>query len=101
MNKEVDEIINKIECLTEIKQMKKLRDKLNKNTTYLSLMSEFEKNKNEYIKNNELDKKISELRLKLFEIDELKEYLLVQNKLRILSMNINNILLSVIDKKSC
>ena len=74
-----------------------LKDKLNSNKEYLNLMSEFEKNKKLYIENNTLDDEIMTLRKKLFKIDELKEYLKIQNNLRLLSININNIILSVLD----
>lgn len=77
--------------------MKELKDKLNSNKEYLNLMSEFEKNKKLYIENNTLDDEIMTLRKKLFNIDELKEYLKIQNNLRLLSININNIILSVLD----
>ena len=74
-----------------------LKDKLNSNKEYLNLMSEFEKNKKLYIENNTLNDEIMSLRKKLFNIDELKEYLKIQNNLRLLSININNIILSVLD----
>ena len=50
-----------------------------------------------YIKDNKLDDEILNLRKKLFNIDELKEFLKIQNDLRLLSININNIILSVLD----
>ena len=65
------EIIEKLDDTEEIKQMKELRDKLNKNEEYLSLIDTFLKNKKNYIK--------------------------IQNNLRLLSININNIILSVLD----
>ena len=57
----------------------------------------FLKNKKNYIKDNKLDDEILNLRKKLFNIDELKEFLKIQNNLRLLSININNIILSVLD----
>ena len=73
------------------------RDKLNKNEEYLSLIDTFLKNKKNYIKDNKLDDEILNLRKKLFNIYELKEFLKIQNNLRLLSININNIILSVLD----
>ncbi len=97
MKEMTKEIIEKLDDTEEIKQMKELRDKLNKNEEYLSLIDTFLKNKKNYIKDNKLDDEILNLRKKLFNIDELKEFLKIQNNLRLLSININNIILSVLD----
>ena len=97
MKEMTKEIIEKLDNTEEIKQMKELRDKLNKNEEYLSLIDTFLKNKKNYIKDNKLDDEILNLRKKLFNIDELKEFLKIQNDLRLLSININNIILSVLD----
>ena len=94
MKEMTKEILEKLDDTEEIKQMKELRDKLNKNEEYLSLIDTFLKN---YIKDNKLDDEILNLRKKLFNIDELKEFLKIQNNLRLLSININNIILSVLD----
>ena len=90
MIEETNKIIEKLDKTEDIVRMKELKDKLNSNKEYLNLMSEFEKN-------NTLDDEIMTLRKKLFNIDELKEYLKIQNNLRLLSININNIILSVLD----
>ena len=97
MKEMTKEIIDKLDDTEEIKQMKELRDKLNKNEEYLSLIDTFLKNKKNCIKDNKLDDEILNLRKKLFNIDELKEFLKIQNDLRLLSININNIILSVLD----
>ena len=89
MIEETNKIIEKLDKTEDIVRMKELKDKLNSNKQYLNLMSEFE--------NNTLDDEIMTLRKKLFNIDELKEYLKIQNNLRLLSININNIILSVLD----
>lgn len=97
MIEQTKEIIVKLDNTEEIKKMKKLKDKLNQNEEYLSLIDTFLKNKKNYIKDNKLDEEILNLRKKLFNINELKEYLKIQNNLRLLSININNIILSVLD----
>ena len=93
MKEMTKEILEKLDDTEEIKQMKELRDKLNKNEEYLSLIDTFLKNKKNYIKDNKLDDEILNLRKKLFNIDELKEFLKIQNNLRLLSININNIII--------
>ena len=45
MKEMTKEIIEKLDDTEEIKQMKELRDKLNKNEEYLSLIDTFLKNK--------------------------------------------------------
>ena len=50
MKEMTKEIIEKLDDTEEIKQMKELRDKLNKNEEYLSLIDTFLKNKKNYIK---------------------------------------------------
>ena len=82
MIEETNKIIEKLDKTEDIVRMKELKDKLNKKL---------------YIENNTLDDEIMTLRKKLFNIDELKEYLKIQNNLRLLSININNIILSVLD----
>lgn len=97
MIEETNRIIEKLDKTEDIVRMKELKDKLNSNTEYLNLMNEFKKNRKLYIENNTLDDEIMSLRKKLFNIDELKEYLKIQSNLRLLSININNIILSVLD----
>lgn len=96
-----DEIINKIDNLDEVKKIKELTGKLNSNDEYLSLMKEFEKNEVNYVKDNILKEKIIELRKKLFEIDELKEYLMVETNLRLFSNKISDIISNIANDKKC
>lgn len=96
-----DEIINKIDNLDEVKKIKELTEKLNSNDEYLSLMKEFEKNEVNYVKDNILNEKIIELRKKLFEIDELKEYLMVETNLRLFSNKISDIISNIVNDKKC
>lgn len=93
----LEKIIEYLDNTEEIIKMKKLREKINSNKEYLDLMSEFKKNKEIYIKNDSINIEIIKLRKKIFNISELKEYLKIQNNLRLLSININNIILSVLD----
>lgn len=95
------EIINKIDNLEEVKQIRKLTKKLNTNEEYLSLMKEFEENQINYVKNNELKEKIIELRKKLFNIDDLRKYLSIETNLRLFSNKISNIISDIVNDKNC
>ncbi len=97
MIEKVENIIDKINETKEVREIIELRKKLNSNEKYINLMNEFLENKKSYTMNNILDKEIVTLRKELFSIRELNEYLKIQNKLRILSININKILLSILD----
>ena len=92
-----DEIIEKIDNLKQVKRMKELINIIKSDKKYKSLMTEFNQNKDKYVKENILNEQIIILRKKLFEIDELKEYLSIQNDIRLLSININNIIKSIIN----
>lgn len=92
-----DEIIEKIDNLKQVKRMKELVNIIKSDKKYKSLMTEFNQNKEKYVKENILNEQIIILRKKLFEIDELKEYLSIQNDIRLLSININNIIKSIIN----
>lgn len=96
-----EEIIESINKLEEIKRIRFLKEKINNNNEYIKLMKEFNDNKNKYIKDNSLNNKILELRKKLFEIDEISEYLKLQTNIRLLSIQINNMIKSVISNKNC
>ena len=96
-----NEIINDIDDLEEIKKIKELKEKLHHNKEYLSLLEEFNKNKRNYEKENTLNEEIIKLRNKLFEIDELKEYLSIQTNIRLLLVQINNIIKSIVNDKNC
>ncbi|MBO6145171.1 MAG: YlbF family regulator [Bacilli bacterium] len=97
MKEEVTKIIDKLDNTDEIKRLRELNNILNSNEEYLSLMKEFTLNKDEYIKNDTFNKEVILLRKKLFSIPELKEYLQLQNNLRLVFTKINNIVLSVLD----
>jgi hypothetical protein len=97
MKEETNKILEKLNNTKEIIKIKKLNKKLNNNQEYLSLMSEFIKNKDDYIKNNTYNDELINLRKKLFSIEELNEYLKLQNNLRLLFTKINNEILSLID----
>lgn len=97
MKEEVNTILNKLDNTQEIKRLKELNKALNNNEEYLSLMNEFTNNKDNYIKNNTYNQELLLLRKKLFNINELNEYLQIQNNLRLLFTKINNVILSIID----
>ncbi len=101
MNELQNEIINKIDNLEEIKQLKELIKKLNSNEEYISLMKEFEKNQKKYINDNIIRDKVIELRKKLFQIDELKQYVTNLTTIRLFSNKISNIISSIVDYKNC
>lgn len=96
-----NEIINDIDNLEEVKRIKELKEKINNNKEYLSLLEEFNKNKKIYEKENTLNEEITKLRSKLFEIEELKEYLNIQTNIRLLLVQINNIIKSIVNDKNC
>ena len=87
--------------LDEVKKLKELIQKLNNNDEYIYLMKEFEKNQVNYVKDNVLKEKIIELRKKLFEIEELKEYLSIESNLRLFSNQISNIISSIVNERNC
>ncbi len=97
MIEEVDKIKEKLDNTKEIKRLKELNNLLNHNEEYISLMSEFENNKEDYIKNNTYNEELVNLRKKLFSINELNEYLKIQNELRLLFSKVNNIIISVVE----
>ena len=97
MKEETKKILDKLDNTKEIKRLKELNNILNNNEEYLSLMSEFENNKDTYIKNNTYNEELINLRKKLFSIQELKEYLDIQTNLRLLFTKINNIIFDIIN----
>lgn len=97
MEEKTDQIIKYIDNTREVQTLKSLTKEINNNQNYLKLMKQFIDNKDKYVKNNIYEQQIIKLRKKLFEIKEIKEYLNIQNKLRLLSMKINNIILSILD----
>ncbi len=97
MKEKVKDIIELIDNTNEVKEIKKLIIKINSNEEYLNLMNEFLKNKNSYIINDFFENELQILRKKLFSIDELQRFLKLQNNLRLLSININNIILDVLN----
>ena len=97
MKDEVKKIIEKLNNTNEIQKLKELNVKLNNNEKYISLMDEFIKNKDNYIENNIYNEELLKVRKELFSIEELNEYLKIQNELRLTFTKINNIILSVVD----
>ena len=91
-----EEIINMIENLDDVNRFNGLKEKLNSNKTYLSLMKEFENNKEKYEKDGILKEKTLEVRKKIFEIEDLKEFLNISNNMRLLSIRISNIISDIV-----
>ena len=96
MQEEVKNILDKLDNTDEIKRLKELNNILNSNEEYLSIMREFNDKKDDYILNNSFDEEVVNIRKKLFSIPELKEYLSIQNELRLLFTGINNIIFDIV-----
>ena len=96
MQEEVKNILDKLDNTDEIKRLKELNNILNSNEEYLSIMREFNDKKDDYILNNSFDEEVVNIRKKLFSIPELKEYLSIQNELRLLFTKINNIIFDIV-----
>ena len=97
MTQMVEDILNKIDNTKEIIRLKELNNILNNNEEYLSLMKNFNDNKDNYMLNNSINEEMIILRKKLFSIPELKEYLSIQNDLRLLFSKINNIIFNIVN----
>ena len=92
---QVNEIINKIDNSKEIKRFKELEKQIKNNKEYISLMNEFNK------QDNPSNEEIIKLRKKLFEIDGVKEYLSLENEIRLFSKKTSNIISSIVDNEHC
>ena len=97
IKQDIERIKQKLDNTDEIKRLKELNEILNDNKEYNILMNEFISNKDEYIQNNIYNQKLIELRKKLFSIPELNEYLKIQNNLRLLFTQINNIIFDIVN----
>ena len=75
MKEETIKILEKLDNTKEIKKIKELSIKLNNNEKYISLMKQFNDNKDTYIKNDTYNEELILLRKQLFSIEELNEYL--------------------------
>lgn len=89
------DIIKKLDNSDEIKRFKELEKQIKNNKEYNSLMDEFNS------KENPSNEEIIELRKKLFLIDGVKEYLSLENDIRLLSKKTSNIISSIVDDESC
>ena len=96
MKEEVKNILDKLDNSDEIKRLKELNNILNNNEEYTSIMKEFNDKKDDYILNNSFDEEVLNIRRKLFSIPELKEYLSIQNELRLLFTKINNTIFDIV-----
>lgn len=97
MKEKVLEITKELENIDEVKRIKILKENIKNNEEYNKLMKNFKKNKQTYIENNTLNDELIKLRKELFKIEDLKEYLKLQNDIRLLSVKINSIIKSVIE----
>ena len=97
MKEKVEAIKQKLDKEEKILRLKMLQQKINSNKDYLSLMKQFDDNKDNYIEKNIYNEQLLKVRKKLFEIPELTEYLKLQSELRLEFTKINSIILSIID----
>lgn len=95
------DIINKIDNSKEVIRFKELEKYIKNNKKYKKLISNFEKNKEEYEKKNILNSEIINLRKELFEINEIKEYAKLENDIRLLSKRISDIISSTVNSENC
>ncbi len=89
------EIINKLNNSEEIKRFKELEEQIKNNKEYISLMDEFNS------KENPSNEDIINLRKELFKIDGVKEYLNLENEIRLFSKKTSNIISSVVGNEKC
>ena len=92
---QVNEIIKKMDNSKEIKRFKELEKSIKNNKEYISLMDDFNSKK------NPSNEEIIELRKKLFLIDGVKEYLSLEQEIRLLSKKTSNIISSIVDNEHC
>lgn len=89
-----EEIIKKINELKEVKEYKKLKEELNKNSKYKELLKQ--------AKEYEYDsKKIIEIRKQLFSIPEFKEYIDLDTKIRLFFNKIGKKITSIVSNHTC
>ena len=96
-----NKIISDLSNSYEIKRFKELEMIIKNNKEYNKLISDFENNKDKYEEEGILNKKIIELRKKLFMIDEVKEYAKLETDIRLLSRKISNIISSIVSTENC
>jgi len=89
------DIINKLDNSDEIKRFKELEIQIKNNKEYNSLMNQFNS------KEKPTNEEIIELRKKLFLIDGVKEYLSLENEIRLFSKKTSDIISSIVDNDHC
>lgn len=95
VNDKQKEIIKEIDNSKEIKRFKKLEESIKNNKEYISLMNNFNKI------DNPSNEEIIELRKQLFEIDGVREYLSLENDIRLFSKKTSKIISSIVDNEHC
>lgn len=89
------EILKELDNSNEIKKFKELERQIKDNTEYIRLMDEFDKI------DNPSNEDIINLRKKLFLIDGVKEYLSLENDIRLFSKKTSDIISSIVDNDHC
>lgn len=89
------EILKELDNSNEIKRFKELERQIKDNTEYIRLMDDFDKI------DNPSNEDIINLRKKLFLIDGVKEYLSLENEIRLFSKKISDIISSIVDNDHC
>ena len=92
------ELINIIDNSIEVKRLKELEKRILDNEEYNRLVNEFNNNKDSYEKEGILNNKIIELRKELFKIDDVKEYSILEGKIRLFSGKVSKIISSIIEE---
>ena len=92
----VDEIIDLFDSSSSIKKMLALKKELLSDKTITNKLSEYEK-----LLINPYDKRCVEIKKELLNDKRFKDYKEYEDKLFILTLNINSILKSVLKEKSC
>lgn len=101
IEKKQEEIISNLTNSKEIKRFKELETSIKNNPKYNDLITNFEMNKSKYEEEGILNNEIINLRKKLFEIDEVKEYAKLETDIRLLSRRISDIISSVVNVEKC
>lgn len=101
IEKKQDEIIKELSNYDEIKRFKELEKNIKNNNKYNELITNFETNKDIYEKEGIINKEIINLRKRLFEIEEVREYAKLESDIRLLSRRISDIISSLVEVEKC
>lgn len=92
----IDELINIFEESNEIKRLIELKENIYKDETIKKDINTFNN-----IKDNPYNSELVEIRKKLLNNPDIKEYKQIENELLLITLSINKKLNSLTDKKGC